>query len=189
MSASPYDQLREDPDLGPVVDEHGELTVESHPDPFERLVVAIVNQQLSVQSAAAIRERLFENFEITPTALLAADEDGLRDVGLSSQKVRYVRNVAQRFDDGLSAEHLHELDDEAVVDELTQITGIGDWTAKMFLIFSLGREDVFPVEDLGIRKGMKQLFGECSRAEMVDIAERWEPYRSYASLYLWRVVD
>ncbi|WP_435335639.1 DNA-3-methyladenine glycosylase family protein [Haloarchaeobius sp. TZWWS8] len=190
MSANdPYERLRDDPHLGPLVAEHGELSVEPHPDPFERLVVSIVNQQLSTESAAAIRERLFDRFEVTPVGLLGADEDELREVGLSGQKIRYVRNVAERFEDGLSVERLHELDDDAVVDELTQITGIGDWTAKMFLMFCLGREDVFPVEDLGIRRGTEQLFGDCSRAEMVDIAERWRPYRSYASRYLWRAVD
>ncbi|WP_435363580.1 DNA-3-methyladenine glycosylase family protein [Haloarchaeobius sp. DYHT-AS-18] len=185
----PHEFLRTDPDLGPLVDEHGELTVEPHPEPFERLVVSIVNQQLSVQSAAAIRERLFDRFEVTPAGLLAADDDALADVGLSGQKIRYVRNVAERFEDGLSVERLHDLDDDAVVAELTEITGIGDWTAKMFLIFCLGREDVFPVEDLGIRRGMEELYGEATRAEMVETAERWHPYRSYASRYLWRVVD
>jgi DNA-3-methyladenine glycosylase II len=81
------------------------------------------------------------------------------------------------------------MDRDAVVAELTDVRGVGDWTAKMFLMFVLGREDVFPVEDLGIRRGMEELFGDLTRAEMVDRAEPWRPYRSYASLYLWRAVD
>jgi DNA-3-methyladenine glycosylase II len=81
------------------------------------------------------------------------------------------------------------MDDAAVVDELTAITGVGEWTAEMQLMFSLGREDVFPVGDLGIRKGMRELYGDITRAEMVERSEAWAPYRSYASRYLWRVVD
>jgi DNA-3-methyladenine glycosylase II len=81
------------------------------------------------------------------------------------------------------------MDDEAVVDELTSITGVGTWTARMQLLFSFGRPDVFPVGDLGIRKGMRTLYGDLSREEMVETAEAWRPYRSYASLYLWRVTE
>ncbi|TVT89564.1 DNA-3-methyladenine glycosylase family protein, partial [Haloferax volcanii] len=105
----------------------------------------------------------------------------------------YVRNVADAFRDGLSAEWLREMDDGEVVAALTEIRGVGDWTAKMFLIFVLAREDVFPVEDLGIRRGMEHVFGfeqdAVSRGEMRERAERWAPYRSYASRYLWRCVD
>jgi DNA-3-methyladenine glycosylase II len=184
--------LLDDPELGPVVDEHGPISLEPADDPFERLVVSIINQQLSTQSAAAIRERVFEQFEVTPQGLLGAEEAALRDVGLSGQKVAYVRNVARAFDDGtLSRERLVAMDDDAVIDALTEVKGVGTWTAKMALIFVLAREDVFPVEDLGIRKGMVRLYGfdEDDRAGMAEYAERWRPYRSYASRYLWRAVD
>jgi DNA-3-methyladenine glycosylase II len=181
----PHGHLQRDPTLAELVDEHGELTLEPHPDPFERLVTSVVNQQLSVASAAAIRERLFDRFEVTPDGMLAADEAALRDTGLSGPKIRYVRSVAEAFEDGLSVERLHGLDNDEVVAELTEITGIGVWTAKMFLMFCLGREDVFPVEDLGIRNGLTQLYGFDDRAEMVTKAEDWRPYRSYACLYVW----
>lgn len=180
--------LRDDPVLGPVVDAHGPLTLEPADDPFRRLVVAILNQQLSTASAAAIRERLFARVEIAPGPLLDADPQVLRAQGLSASKTEYVRNVAAAFaDDRLSAGRLAGMTDQRVIDELTAIRGVGVWTAKMFLIFALARPDVFPVEDLGVRGGMTALFGELTRREMVDTAERWRPHRSTASLYLWRV--
>ena len=183
--------LRNDPKLAPVIEEHGELTIEPHPDPFRRLVVSIVNQQLSTASAAAIRERVFDRFDVTPAAMLAADEAALRETGLSASKVEYVRNVAEAFEaQPLTADYFEGVPDEAVVDELTEIRGVGVWTAKMYLLFCLAREDVFPVEDLGIRRGMELLYGEdLTRAEMVETAEAWRPYRSYASRYLWRAYE
>jgi len=187
---SAHDVLRSDPHIGPLVEEHGEIELEPAENPFERLVVSIVNQQLSTQSAAAIRDRLFEQFTVEPQPLLDADEDALRAVGLSAQKVDYVRNVAERFlADDLSAAAFAAMSDEEVVEELTGIHGVGVWTAKMFLIFVLAREDVFPVEDLGIRRGMEALYGDLTRGEMREQAETWRPYRSYASRYVWRVVD
>ena len=170
--SDPYDLLGDDPHLGPVVAEHGEIELEPHPDPFERLVISIVNQQLSTASAAAIKDRLFDRYEITPEGMLAADAEGLRELGLSAQKIDYVRNVADRFiDDGLSPETFSAMTDEEVIEELASIKGIGVWTAKMFLIFVLAREDVFPVEDLGVRRGMELLFGdEITRGEMVEQA-------------------
>lgn len=186
---SPHDQLREDAYLGPVVDEHGVLRLDPADDMFRRLLVSILRQQVSMASAEATRKRLFEAVEVTPEGILAADPDTLGDAGLSRQKTEYVRNVAEAFHGEYSKEYFSALDDEAVVDELTSIKGVGEWTANMQLMFSLGRLDVFPVGDLGIRKGMTKLFGEMSREEMVSEAERWAPYRSYASLYLWRIEE
>jgi DNA-3-methyladenine glycosylase II len=188
----PYETLRADPELSRLLDEHGEIALEPAADPFARLVVAICNQQLSQASAAAIEERLFARFDVTPSGLLAADERALRDVGLSGQKVTYVRNVAEAFAEGrLSVDGLAALSDDEVRAALTEIRGIGPWTADMFLIFVLAREDVFPVGDLGIRKGMAALYGydEDDRAAMREHAEGWSPYRSYASRYLWRASD
>jgi DNA-3-methyladenine glycosylase II len=184
----PHDHLRAaDEVLAALVDEHGELDIEPAADLFERLVTSILRQQVSMASAAATRERLFEAVEVTPAGILAADETTLRDAGLSRQKTRYVKNAAEAFlEHEYSHETFAELDDDAVVDELTAITGVGQWTAEMQLLFALGRPDVFPVGDLGIRKGMRTLYGDLSREEMVEKAETWRPYRSYASLYLWR---
>ncbi|NIS30967.1 MAG: DNA-3-methyladenine glycosylase 2 family protein, partial [Actinobacteria bacterium] len=170
---------------------HGPIVVEPHPEPFERLVTSIVNQQLSGESAAAIHGRLTDRFEITPEALLAADQDALRETGLSGSKVDYVKSVAEAFQDGrIDPDRLAAMDDDEVVDALTEVRGVGVWTAKMFMMFVLGREDVFPVEDLGIRRGMERLFGDdIERAWMVERAAEWAPYRTYASRYLWRAVD
>lgn len=142
-------------------------------------------------SAAAMRERLFDAVEVTPEEILGADVDVLRDAGLSQAKARYVKNVAEAFvERDYSREYFADMSDDAVIDELTTITGVGEWTAEMQLMFALGREDVFPVGDLGIRKGMRDLVDpDLTRAEMIDYSERWSPYRSYASLYLWRAED
>jgi DNA-3-methyladenine glycosylase II len=182
--------LRADPDLRPLIERHGHLTIEPADDFFARFVVSILRQQVSMASAAATRDRLFEAIEVTPAGILAADDATLRDVGLSRQKTRYVNNVAEVFRNrGYTLDSFSGMDDDAVVDELTSITGVGDWTARMQLLFSLGRPDVFPVGDLGIRKGMRALYGDLDRETMVERAERWAPYRSYASLYLWRIEE
>ncbi|MFB6135273.1 MAG: DNA-3-methyladenine glycosylase [Halobacteriaceae archaeon] len=183
--------IREDPHLGPLVEEHGPVTVDSHDDPFARLVTSVVNQQLSTRSAAAIRDRLFERFDVTPAGVAAADPDALRETGLSGQKVEYLKHAADAFQEReLSPTALADHSDEEAVDLLTEIRGVGEWTAHMYLIFVCGREDVFPVGDLGVRKGMCELFdAELSRAEMVERASAWRPYRSYAALYLWRAYD
>lgn len=169
---------------------YGEKELEKSEEPFERILVSIINQQLSTQSAAAIRKRFFDNFELAPEKILEADKDEMNEVGLSSQKIDYMKSAAEHFiEDGLSLEKFGEMSDEEVLNELTQIHGIGDWTAKMFLIFVLGREDVFPVEDLGIRKAMQELYGIESRAEMREKSLEWKPKRSLASLYLWEYKD
>ncbi|WP_255149263.1 DNA-3-methyladenine glycosylase family protein [Halorarius halobius] len=188
----PHARLREDPELGPLVEEHGPIDLDPADEPFERLVVSVINQQLSTESAAAIRERVFEQCEVTPAGMLAADETVLREAGLSSQKTEYVRNLAREFEAGrLSRERLAAMSNDEAVAALTEVKGVGTWTAKMALVFVLAREDVFPVEDLGIRKAMAVLYGfeEDEREAMVEHAERWRPYRSYASRYLWRAVD
>ncbi len=183
--------LRSDPDLAPLVEEHGPLELEPADDPFRRLVVSLTRQQVSMAAAAAIEKRLFDAVEVTPGGLLAAEESTLRDAGLSRQKTEYVRAVARAWREREYDRGFFEgMDDEAVTAELTGIHGVGTWTAKMFLLFALGRPDVFPVEDLGIRRGMESLYGDgMDRQEMVATAERWRPYRSTASLYLWRAVD
>lgn len=184
------DPLYEDPVMAELIEEHGEVTVEPADDMFRRMTVSIINQQLSTASASAIRERVFDRFEVTPEAILAADADELRALGLSGSKVEYVKNVASAFaGDGYSVAYFDGMTDEDVIEELTSIRGVGVWTAKMALIFCLGREDVFPVEDLGIRRGMEVAFGIDDRTAMVEKAGEWAPYRSYASLYLWRSQD
>lgn len=183
--------LRSDPDLAPLVEAHGPLELEPADDPFRRLVVSLTRQQVSMAAADAIEKRLFDAVEVTPGGLLAADESTLRDAGLSRQKTEYVRAVARAWREREYDRAFFEgMDDDAVTAELTDIHGVGTWTAKMFLLFALGREDVFPVEDLGVRRGMEQVYErELTRAEMRERAEAWRPYRSYASRYLWRAYE
>ncbi|MDS0222879.1 DNA-3-methyladenine glycosylase 2 family protein [Haloarcula sp. S1AR25-5A] len=191
MSDSPHETLRADPDIGPLVEAHGELTLDPTPDLFERLVVSILRQQVSMASAAATRERLFDAVTVTPEGISDAADEVLRDAGLSRQKTRYVNAVADAFlEHGYAMESFADASDEEIREELTAITGVGDWTADMQLLFAFGREDVFPVGDLGIRKGFEAVVGDgYSRGEMREYAERWAPYRSYASLYLWRASE
>jgi len=186
----PYEVLRQDPTMAGLVDRHGELPVEPAPDAFERLVVSVINQQLSTESAAAIRDRVFDRFEITPAALRDPDRSALRKAGLSSRKIDYLAAIAAAFQErDLSPGALQGCSNDNVVDRLTEIEGIGPWTSRMYLIFALGREDVFPVTDLGIRTAMQNLYGLEDPDAMVDHATAWAPYRSYASRYLWRSVD
>jgi DNA-3-methyladenine glycosylase II len=191
MPEDPIVTLRADPALQPLIEEHGRLTIRPASDFFRRFVTSILRQQVSMASAAATRERLFDVIEVTPDGVLAVDPETLRDAGLSEAKTRYVRNLAEAFrEEGYSTAYFAGMDEDAVVNELTSITGVGPWTARMQLLFSLGREDVFPVGDLGVRKGMWALFGEdMTRSEMVDRAKHWAPYRSYATVYLWRIEE
>lgn len=183
--------LRADDELAPYVEEYGPLTLEPAENLYERLVVSLIRQQVSMAAGEAIQERLFERFEVTPAGMQAADEAGLRDVGLSSAKVEYVKSAASVFAEReFDASSFEGMDNSTVVEELTAIHGVGPWTAKMALIFGLGRPDVFPVEDLGIRRGMELVCDrEMTRAEMRSRASEWKPYRSYASLYLWKAYE
>lgn len=187
MSADAVTHLRTDSDLAPLIEEHGPLSLEPADDPFRRLVVSLTRQQVSMAAATAIEERLFDAVDVSPDGLLAAEESTLRDAGLSRQKTEYVRAVARAWRErGYDRGFFEGMDDEAVTAELTGVHGVGTWTAKMFLLFALGRPDVFPVEDLGVRRGMAEVCGqEMSREEMRERAAAWRPYRSYASRYLW----
>ena len=179
-----------DKEIQRIAEEHGEKTLEKHDDPFERLLISIINQQLWVESAKAIRERFFDKFDTTPQAILEADEDDINETGVSGQKIDYMKSAATYFiEDDLTVEKFSEMSDEEIISELTQIHGIGDWTAKIFLMFALGRKNVFPVEDLGIRKSMEEIYGIDSKADMVEKSADWRPNRSIASLYLWAYRD
>lgn len=158
--------------------------------PFEVLVRGVVGQQLSGSAADAIFERLRDRIGVAPTALLAASDEQLRATGLSRAKAGYVRGLAAAAAAGeLDVDRLRALDDESVVRELTRLRGVGRWTAEMFLLFALGRPDVIPTGDLGVRKaaGLALGLGRAASAdELAEAAERWRPYRSAAALYLWR---
>ncbi|MFC4551183.1 MULTISPECIES: DNA-3-methyladenine glycosylase family protein [Halorussus] len=182
--------LRQDDVMARLIDEHDPY-VEQDWSEYERLCISIINQQLSTASAAAVRGRVFEhlNHEVTPDAVLEADEEELRDAGLSGMKIKYMRNAAEAFrESDFSREGLAGHSNEEVVEELTAVKGIGEWTAQMYLLFVLEREDILPLGDLAVRRGIEELYGngaEMTRAEMREIAERWRPYRSIATRYIW----
>jgi DNA-3-methyladenine glycosylase II len=164
------------------------------PDPnlFETLVDAIISQQISVKAADAIMARLRTATPgglPTPEALLTLEHDALRAAGLSTPKARYIRDLTERVCSGqLDLASLQALEDEAVILALTEVKGIGRWTAEMMLIFSLGRPDVLPVDDLGFVEGVRSAYGLESRPkpkEMRERGEQWRPYRTFATWYMW----
>lgn len=183
--------LADDPVIGPLVTRHGPIDLEPAAAPFRRLIRSVIRQQVSMAAADAIAERVFDTVEVSPASLAETDPAVLTGCGLSHQKATYVVAIAEAFcERSYSPASFERMDDETVIEELTSIRGVGPWTAKMFLIFCLARPDVFPVEDLGIRRAMSEHVEEdLSRAEMVDRASAWRPLRTYASLHLWRSID
>ncbi|WP_238325974.1 DNA-3-methyladenine glycosylase family protein [Bryobacter aggregatus] len=167
-----------------------------HAPTFHALARAIVYQQLSGKAAATIFRRFQDSCGVrtlNPHAVLAVEEERMRAAGLSGQKARYIRDLAEKTATGLVRFGRHKkMSDEEVIAELTQVKGIGVWTVQMFLMFALQRPDVFPVLDLGVRTGMQRLYGIDAKAKHPDyeaLAERWKPYRSLASWYLWRSLE
>ncbi|MDC3956132.1 DNA-3-methyladenine glycosylase family protein [Polyangium jinanense] len=161
---------------------------------FEAIVESIVSQQLSVKASDTIFGRVLAlggGKLLPPAELLRVEEQALRTCGLSGSKVKFIRDLCEKLLDGtLVLDELPALDDEAVIEHLRRVKGIGRWTAEMFLIFRLGRPDVLPVADLGIQKGMKKLHGlrkDPTPERMIKLARPWRPYRSVACWYLWRL--
>jgi DNA-3-methyladenine glycosylase II len=194
--------LREgDPVMARLIEEHGtlvrrELKEERTGDAYGALLRSIVGQQLSTRAAATIYGRMLELFDghaPSPRQLLEVDPERIRSAGLSRPKIAYLRDLALHVEEGrLDLEHLPELPDEAVTAQLTDIKGLGQWTADMFLMFHLRRPDVLPVGDQGIRRAVKVQYRlrklpEAKRLE--KIARPWRPYRTLACLYLWSSLD
>ena len=184
---------RRDPVLRDLMRVHGPcgLAARQHTNPFKALARAIVGQQLSAKAAATIFSRfeaLYDAFP-TPAQVLATPDERLRAVGFSSQKLGYVRDLCRRIEEGqLPLDVLERMEDEAVIEALTQVKGVGRWTAEMFLIFRLQRPDVLPVGDLGIVRAVQRAY-KLRKAPSPDrltrIGEAWRPYRSVACWYLW----
>ena len=173
------------------------LSLRAIEDPFEALFRAIVYQQLSTRAAATIFGRVLELFpggRLLPQRVLDMPDESLRSAGMSRAKVASVNDLAAKTLDGVVPvmDELHALPDDEVVARLSQVRGIGRWTVEMLLIFNLGRPDVLPATDLGIRKGFQQVYEHDTlpAPSAIDtFGERWRPFRSVASWYLWRVVD
>jgi DNA-3-methyladenine glycosylase II len=187
---------RRDPVLGAVIRRVGPCEIEARGDPYRALVRSVIYQQLAGAAAGAIAARLRARYGgriPRPEILATARLPDLRRVGLSRQKADTIRSVARAFAQGnLDNRALRRMSDDEVVAAVTRIKGIGEWTAHMLLMFSLGSPDVLPVGDYGVRKGAMGLYGLDAlpnRRELEFIAEPWRPYRSVASWYLWRVTD
>ena len=191
--------MRRDPVLAPLIKKYGAcgITTGREGDIFCGLVEAIVSQQLSTRAAATIYGRLRALLPgggpPTPEALLPLSDDALRGVGLSRQKLSYMRDLSGKMLDGsINTAALQDMSDDEIVAELTKIKGIGRWTVEMLLIFRLTRPDVFPAGDLGIVKAVQKAYNLRKTPDVKRlhaIAERWRPYRSVASWYLWASLE
>ncbi len=187
---------RRDRTLGRLIRRVGPCGLETRLDPYRALVRSVLYQQLAGAAARAIEARFKARhrgrYPAAKTLLATPDRD-LRAAGLSRQKIATMRAIAAAFaGGGLSNPRLRRMDDDAVVEAVTQVRGVGEWTAHMLLMFSLGRPDVLPVSDYGLRKGAMTLYELAElpgRADLEELAEPWRPYRSVASWYLWRVLE
>jgi DNA-3-methyladenine glycosylase II len=187
---------RADATLGQVIARAGTCTLARRKDYFVVLCKAIFSQQLSTKVAAVLFGRFRDQFpgrRPTPARalkLLDGDPETIRRCGLSRQKTVYVRDLAQHFIDGrIPTRKLSRMSDQDVIDALVAVKGIGRWTAEMFLMFVLNRPDVLPVDDLGLREGVREIYKLAERptaAEVTALGECWRPYRSIATWYIWR---
>lgn len=184
------------PRLGALIRKIGPHRPVITPNSFVALVGSILQQQVSMSAAAAVQKRvkaLCPRGRVTPAAILECSEASLRGAGLSRQKTKYVRALAEHFARGiLSSRKLRTMTDEEVITATTQVKGVGRWTAEMLLIFCLERPDVWPIDDLGLRKAVRDFLGLGDLPDMKTMqatGESWRPYRTYASWYLWRSLE
>src|ERR1017187_10401436 len=186
---------RADPVLSEIIDRVGEYRIEFRSPDFETLVKSIIYQQLSGRVASVIFGRLVKaaGGKITPETVLKLRPSRMRTLGLSGQKTAYIRDLARHTREGVVAfDELAGLTDQQVVEQLIQVKGIGPWTVHMFLIFALRRNDVLPTGDLGIRNAISKAYRLAEPplpAEIQAMAERWKPYCTVASWYLWRSLE
>ena len=181
-----------------LIPKFGEARLQSRGDAFTTLARSIVGQQISVKAAQSVWDRFAALMDgpstrLRPSGVLALGTEVMRASGLSARKVEYLRDLSKHFDAGsIHVRRWSQMEDEAIIEELVAIRGIGRWTAEMFLIFHLMRPDVLPLDDLGLVKGISLNYfsGEpVSRNEAREVGEAWAPYRSVATWYLWRSLD
>lgn len=182
-----------DPILYEAAKKIGIIPITASNDYFVQLTDAIISQQLSEKAGATIFSRfkaLFKKGEITPEGVIGLSDEVLRSCGMSGSKVKFINDLAYRVvGKEVELDKFAAMDNEAIITELTAVKGIGSWTAEMFLMSSLGREDVFSVKDLGLKRAIQKLYGleyEPTAQELENIASKWSPYRTYACRILWR---
>jgi len=191
--------LAKDKKLKKLIDGHQPLTVQRRKDVLFYLVASIMSQQLSTKVADSIKQKfltLYDGRIPLPQEILDTPSETLRSIGLSNAKVSYVQNVARfALEKGLDPDVLHEMDNEEVIAYLTEIKGVGRWTVEMLLMFALGREDVFAIDDWGVQNAMLHIYQldrtdkKAFREALLTISEKWSPYRTYACMHLWRWKD
>ena len=195
MSMNPVNYLcQTDFLLGEVIRSIGKYSIKITSDPFLSLLESIIFQQLAGRAANVIYKRFLDYYNKispTPEQILSTPDHILKaKVGLSSKKIEYIKDLSARITDRrLNLVLISEMNDEEIVNQLMQVKGIGRWTAEMFLIFCLGRQDIFPVGDLGVRKAIQRVYSLSelpSPSTMLAIAQPWKPYRSIATWYLWK---
>ncbi|HZA06892.1 MAG TPA: DNA-3-methyladenine glycosylase [Nitrososphaeraceae archaeon] len=183
-----------DPCLGEVIRTVGKYSIKIHNDPFQSLVKSIIYQQLAGRVAGVIYGRFIKYYNDSPPLpeqILSTPDSVLKSlIGLSTKKVQYIKDLSARVTERkLDLVMLSEMKDDEIIVQLMQVKGIGRWTAEMFLIFCLGRLDVLPVTDLGVRKAMQKIYSLPNlpkQSEMLAISQPWKPYRSVATWYLWK---
>lgn len=187
---------KQDPIMGEVIRTVGRFTLKPRKQGYEILVRSILSQQISTSAASTIRNRLQDLLpgrRILPAALDALSDEQLQAVGISQQKRTYLRDLTRcTLDGSISFRRIRKASDEEAIEELIQVKGIGRWTAQMYLIFSLGRLDVFAPDDLGLRNAVDRLYDipdQAPRKHYEELALNWSPYRSIASWYLWRSLE
>lgn len=194
-----FEHLSKDKKLAKIVSLFPDLKLKRHKNICLHLCASIMSQQLSTKVAQVIYKRfleLYDGEEPTPQQIVSTPFEKLRGIGLSNAKVNYIQNVAQyAIDHGMDDKKLYKMNDEEVMDFLLPIKGVGRWTVEMQLMFALGREDVFAVDDLGIQQGMIHLYKldptdkKALKEKMLKISAKWSPYRTYACMMLWRYKD
>ena len=187
--------LSKDEKLKELIEQHGTFKLEKKKNLYLYLCYSIMSQQLSVKVARVIRQRfldLYGSKEPTPQQIVDTAFEKLRAIGLSNAKVNYVQNVARfEIEKGMDHKKLRKMNNDEVIEYLTQIKGVGRWTTEMLLMFALGREDVFALDDLGLQQAVIGLYDLKHRkkkimlSRILKISEQWSPYRTYACLYLW----
>lgn len=192
MSEEAIKFLKKDPNLAKIIYQVGKYRINLVKNPYRSLINAIITQQLSSAAADSISkkfQKLYQGYP-KPIDVISTPDSKLRSAGLSQMKVTYIKDLSEKIQSKeLRIRSLKDKSDEDVISHLTQVKGIGRWTAEMFLIFSLGRLDVLPVGDLGLKKGMRRLY--CmpdlpEKEEIERIAEKWRPYRTVATWYIWK---
>lgn len=190
--------LSKDEKLKRLIKDHGVFTLNKQKNLYLYLCYSIMSQQLSTKVARVIRQRFLDLYGGEPTAQQIIDTafEKLRAIGLSNAKVNYVQNVARfEIEKGMDHQKLAKMSNEEVIEYLTQIKGVGRWTTEMLLMFALGREDLFAIDDLGLQQAVIGLYElkhrkkKIMNARILKISEQWAPYRTYACLYLWRWKD